>query len=115
MHVKRAIGVGWLLLRAADWRGRQRRPANAIRAGDRAAIVALSQDRAAINARAADGTTALHWAVQADALDVVRLLPATPMPTPRTGTRTPLALAATNGSAGMVERCAAEPRERVDA
>ena len=68
-------------------------------------VLALSQDRVAVNARAADGTTALHWAVQADALDIVQVLlraGANASAANRYGV-TPLAVAATNGSAGVVE------------
>ena len=55
---------------------------------------------------AVDGSTALHWAVHRDALDVVDLLlgaGANPMAANRYGV-TPLSLAATNGNARIVER-----------
>ncbi|MEO8256653.1 MAG: ankyrin repeat domain-containing protein [Acidobacteriota bacterium] len=109
MHVKRAIGVVALALcagrlsSAAD--GDDVRLVNAIKAGDRATVLALARDRAAVTARAADGTTPLHWAVQVDALDLVEVLlgaGASASAANRYGV-TPLALAATNGSAAAVE------------
>ncbi len=59
-----------------------------------------------MNAAASDGSTALHWAVHRDALDVVDLLlaaGANPKAANRYGV-TPLSLAATNGNARIVER-----------
>jgi ankyrin repeat protein len=65
----------------------------------------LIRAKADVNATEPDGTTALHWAVQSDNLDIVRLLLAA-------GARvsaanrygaTALSLAAVNGSATMVE------------
>ena len=41
---------------------------------DAAAVHALIQERADVNAAAPDGTTALHWAVRADDLPMVEAL-----------------------------------------
>jgi ankyrin repeat protein len=79
---------------------------DAAKAGDAAAVRAEIQKKADVNAPALDGSTALHWAVHRDALDVVDLLlaaGANPMAANRYGV-TPLSLAATNGNARVVER-----------
>lgn len=46
----------------------------AARSGDRAALRALIQEKADVNATAADGTTALHWAAYRDDVESVALL-----------------------------------------
>jgi ankyrin repeat protein len=79
---------------------------DAARAGDVAAVRAAIQNKADVNATASDGSTALHWAVHKDALDVVDLLlgaGANPKAANRYGV-TPLSLAATNGNPRIVER-----------
>ena len=74
--------------------------------GDRAAIRAAVAKKANVNAPQIDGTTALHWAVERDDMEMVDLLI-------RAGARitaktregvTPLQLAATNGNAAMIDR-----------
>ncbi|HEX5046626.1 MAG TPA: ankyrin repeat domain-containing protein, partial [Gammaproteobacteria bacterium] len=47
---------------------------DAVRAGDAAAVTALLKQGASGQAEDADGTTALHWAVQADNVDLARAL-----------------------------------------
>ena len=79
---------------------------DAAKSGDVAAVRAALQKKADVNATASDGSTALHWAVHRDALDVVDLLlgaGANPKAANRYGV-TPLSLAATNGNARIVER-----------
>ena len=79
---------------------------DAAKAGDAAAVRAAIAKKADVHATAADGSTALHWAVHRDALDVVDLLlgaGANPKAANRYGV-TPLSLAATNGNARIVER-----------
>jgi ankyrin repeat protein len=73
--------------------------------GDRVAVSRLIDQGAAVDERAVDGTTALHWAVRADRLDVVRALlesGADASAADRYGV-TPLYLAAENGNAATIE------------
>jgi len=78
----------------------------AVKSGDRATALDLARDKSAVLAAEADGTTALHWAVRADDLELVdRLLQAGA--DARAANRygvTPLHLAAVNGNAAMLER-----------
>jgi ankyrin repeat protein len=74
--------------------------------GDQAAVRALLQDHADVNAAQPDGTTALHWAVRQDDLDTVEALlraGANAKAATRYGV-TPLYLAATSGNAAMIEK-----------
>jgi ankyrin repeat protein len=48
--------------------------ADAVMKGDRAALAALLQRKADVNAPQTDGATALHWAVYRDDLDAMDLL-----------------------------------------
>jgi len=75
------------------------------RGSSHAAISALLEAGADVNAAEPDGTTALHWAVQHDDQDVVQALIAAgaAVDTANRFGVTPLALAATNGSATMVD------------
>jgi ankyrin repeat protein len=78
----------------------------AVKAGEQAAALALLDRRADPNARSADGTTALHWAVRNnDAMLVDRLLRAGAKPHQenRYGV-TPIALACESGGAAIVKR-----------
>src|SRR4051794_37608672 len=75
----------------------------AVKSGNRAAALDLARDKSAVLAAEADGTTALHWAVRADDLELVdRLLRsgADASAANRYGV-TPLHLAAINGNAAM--------------
>jgi ankyrin repeat protein len=77
---------------------------DAVKANDTAAVQALLAQRAAANDADADGTTALHWAVHQDDLELASLLVdagASVAATNRYGVP-PLYLAAENGSAPMV-------------
>lgn len=47
---------------------------DAVKSGDRAAALALLQQKVNVNTPEPDGTTALHWAVQKDDLDLVERL-----------------------------------------
>ena len=47
---------------------------DAVKAGDRAAVRQLVQDRAIVNVPEIDGTTARHWAARADDVETVALL-----------------------------------------
>ena len=79
---------------------------DAAKSGNVAAVRTELQKKADVNAPAVDGSTALHWAVHNNALDIVDLLlgaGANVMAANRYGV-TPLTLAATNGHARIVER-----------
>ena len=72
---------------------------------DRAAVRALLDQHADVNAPQVDGTTALHWAAYQDDLETAALLVragANVKAANRYGV-TPLSLACTNGNGAMVE------------
>jgi len=74
---------------------------DAVKSGDRAAVRRLAQQPALVNTPGPDGTSALHWAVRAGDLAMVKLLltaGADPNAANRYGV-TPLSLAAENSSA----------------
>jgi uncharacterized protein len=91
----------------------QSRLLDAIKANDASAVRALLETRADVNAVQADGTTALHWAVDRDAAEIVQLLiraGANVKAINRYGV-TPLWLASLNGNAttiGMLLEAGAE-------
>jgi ankyrin repeat protein len=103
------LALAFALLAAclsATMRAGQRTPslADAIEAGDRAAISALLKTPGAAKAVEPDGTTPLHWAIRADDLATARLLiraGANVAAANRYGV-TPLSLAAVNGNAEAV-------------
>jgi uncharacterized protein len=80
--------------------------ADAARRGDRAAVQAALTRKADVNLAQPDGTTALHWAVEHDDLEMADLLlRAGAQVTVRTREGvTPLQLASINGSARMIDR-----------
>jgi len=80
--------------------------ADAAKRGDREAVRAALARKADVNAAQVDGTTALHWAVEHDDVELAELLLTAGA---RVSARTregvmPLQLAAINGSAGMLGR-----------
>jgi len=80
--------------------------ADAVLQGKKDVLRSLLQKGADVNAPQIDGTTALHWAVRADDLEMADLLlnaGAKPSVANRDGA-TPLQLAALNGSAAMIGR-----------
>ena len=86
--------------------GADARLAQAAKAGDKAAVQALLQQRVDVNAPEVDGTTALHWAARNEDADLVdRLIRAgaNVKAANRYGI-TPLFLAATNGNAAIIEK-----------
>ena len=80
--------------------------ADAAMRGDKAAVRTLVQKKADVNAPQVDGTTALHWAVQADDLELADLLirNGAKVSVATVAGATPLQLAAVNGSAALLER-----------
>ena len=90
----------------------------AVRGGDPAAVRTLLDRGADVDARAADGAAALHWAAYADDLAMVDLLldaGADVAARNRAGV-TPLSLAAAGADAALVERlieAGADPDERL--
>jgi ankyrin repeat protein len=80
--------------------------ADAAMRGDKAAVRTLLQQKADVNAQQIDGTSALHWAVEANDLELAGILltaGAKPMTANRAGA-TPMLLATQNGNADMIER-----------
>lgn len=100
-----AAGCVALLLPAAAWSaGLDTRVVQAAIEGDRAAVRTLVAEKADVNAPAADGTTALDYAVRADDLETIRLLLAAGADVKaadRYGL-TPLAIACSNASVPAV-------------
>jgi ankyrin repeat protein len=90
---------------------------DAVKRHDAAAVNALLDRGAAVDATEADGTTALHWAAQRDDFETVELLleaGAAAAAANRFGV-TPLELAANNGNGEIVERllaAGADPNAR---
>ena len=79
---------------------------DAVKRTDVPAVRALVQKRVDVNAAAIDGSTALHWAVQKDALELVDLLigAGANIKAENRFHVTPLSLACTNGNFAIVER-----------
>ena len=87
------------------------RLADAEKKSDKAEVRALLEQHLDVNATAVDGDTALHWAAYWDDLETARLLldsGANVNTANRYGV-TPLSLAATNGSAAMIDLLLATP------
>ena len=79
--------------------------ADAVMRGDVAAVRALIQKKADVNAAQDDGATALHWAVYRDNVEVVdMLLRAGAKPAANREGMTPLAMAALYGNPQIVDR-----------
>ena len=80
--------------------------ADAARRGDREGVRTALARKADVNAAQIDGSTALHWAVELDDLEMAdQLIRAGARVAARTREgATPLQLAATNGSAPMIDR-----------
>lgn len=91
---------------------------NAAMQGDKDGVVSLLKEKADVNAAQGDGMTALHWAAFRDDVDLARVLieaGASAKAATRDGGLTPLSMAATNGSAAMIElllKAGADPNSR---
>lgn len=92
--------------------------ADAVMKGDTAAVRALLQAKADVNAPQADGATALHWAVYQNDADTVDLLIRAGGANAKAANRdgaTVLSLACINGNAAIIDRllrAGADPNER---
>lgn len=80
--------------------------ADAAQRGNKQAVRALILQKADVNAAQIDGSTALHWAVQADDVELVDLLikAGAKVSTANVAGATPMLIAATNGNAAMITR-----------
>ena len=80
--------------------------ADAVMHGNKSVVSALLQHKADVNAPQIDGSTALHWAVQADNLELTDLLIrfGAHVSAANKAGATPLLLATINGNAAIVER-----------
>src|SRR6516225_9416592 len=99
------IAIGFLLVSGISAAPRSE-VADAAMRGDKPAVRSLIAKKADVNAPQVDGTTALHWAVRADDLEMTEMLlgaGAKPSAVNQSGA-TPMLLAAMNGSAVILER-----------
>jgi len=80
--------------------------ADAAQRGNKQAVRTLILQKADVNAAQVDGSTALHWAVQADDLELVDALikAGAKVSTANVAGATPMLIAATNGNAAMITR-----------
>jgi ankyrin repeat protein len=105
-HTSWLIALCWVATLGAG--GNEARLADAVKAGNRAAVRELLKTPAGaadVNAREVDGTTPLHWAARAGDAEVVRLLlraGADANAANRYGV-TPLSLAAISGNSSVIE------------
>ena len=107
MRAKGFVGIGVVVLAAvASLHGANATLVDAVKSGDKQAVLALLKAPGGVNQTAPDGTTALHWAVRANDLETTDLLlraGAKVKVTNRYGV-SPLGLAAVNGNAAIMER-----------
>ena len=105
--MKRAIErIGITLLLASGLFAAQSEVADAAMEGNTAAVRALLGKKAEVNAPQVDGATALHWAVQANNLEMIEMLlgaGAAVSAASKSGS-TPMQLAAMNGHSAIIER-----------
>src|SRR5205823_8710328 len=107
MHMRRVAGCCMVtLLSVASLYAASADLADAVMKGNKAAVRALLQKKADVNAAQSDGTTALHWAARLDDLEMADLLihSGANVSAATRGGATPLELAAVNGSAAMIEK-----------
>jgi ankyrin repeat protein len=104
-HWRVASVAAGILVAGAAWAYADTRLIDAVKAGDKVTVQALLGKRVDVNGAEVDGTTALHWAVRGDDLDLTRRLlraGASAKVANRYGI-TPLSLAAENGNPAMLE------------
>ena len=117
MRIAALLAAVWLV--GVGISSAQGRLIDAVRANDVGAVRTLLDARADVNAVQPDGTTALHWAVERDALEIVQLLiraGANVTATNRYGA-TPLWLASLNGNSatiGVLLEAGADPSATSD-
>jgi ankyrin repeat protein len=117
MRIAALLAAVWLV--GVGISSAQGRLIDAVRANDVGAVRTLLDARADVNAVQPDGTTALHWAVERDAIEIVQLLiraGANVKATNRYGA-TPLWLASLNGNAaaiGVLLEAGADPSAASD-
>ncbi|HWV93388.1 MAG TPA: ankyrin repeat domain-containing protein [Vicinamibacterales bacterium] len=117
MRIAALLATVWLV--SVGISSAQGRLIDAVRANDAGAVRTLLDARADANAVQPDGTTALHWAVERDAIEIVQLLiraGANVKTTNRYGA-TPLWLASLNGNAatiGVLLEAGADPSAASD-
>ena len=117
MRIAALLATVWLV--SVGISSAQGRLIDAVRANDAGAVRTLLDGRADANAVQPDGTTALHWAVERDAIEIVQLLiraGANVKATNRYGA-TPLWLASLNGNAatiGVLLEAGADPSAASD-
>ncbi len=106
MRSQFCLTASLLLMASSGLRATDLRLVEAAQNGDRAAIVSLLAQHAAVNTTSADGTTALHWAVRSDDLESAELLIRAGADVHARNRRgvAPLDLACQNGSAAMIEK-----------
>jgi ankyrin repeat protein len=106
MRISRSIGAVALIASAATLAAADNALVDAVRSGDKAAVRALAKEPGAVNRPLPDGSTALHYAVQADDFETADFLirsGADVRAASRYGV-TPLSLAAQNANLALVER-----------
>ncbi|HYJ95176.1 MAG TPA: ankyrin repeat domain-containing protein [Vicinamibacterales bacterium] len=117
MRIAALLATVWLV--SVGISSAQGRLIDAVRANDAGAVRTLLDARADANSVQPDGTTALHWAVERDAIEIVQLLiraGANVKATNRYGA-TPLWLASLNGNAatiGVLLEAGADPSAASD-
>src|SRR5579859_3121962 len=72
-HAIETVVIGCLLASGVSAAARSE-VADAVMQGDRPAVRALLAQKADVNAQQIDGTTALHWAVRANDLEMTEML-----------------------------------------
>ena len=99
------VAIGLLLVSGLSAAARSEL-ADAVMQGDRPAVRALLEKKADVNAPQVDGTTALHWAVRANDLEMTETLlkAGARVSAANQSGATPVLLAAMNGNAAILER-----------